>query len=244
MNKKTQFRFSIQGLPEGELLTVSEYEVRTLETLKAADGRCLDSLWRLARLYSKTGHFVKAEAYIQFIIDLTDDPEEHASIYLALGQIEEKRSDYRTASKYYRRALALESCSSCTWYFIHNNLGYSLNQIGEYEAAASYLKTALEIDPKRTNAYKNMALSFLAMEKLEDAAELFIYATQVDAADSRSLDHLESLVEAHPHLLVDIPNLQDRLEFCRQAVDTAREQQPDFDALLEKSRKVIKKRKW
>src|SRR6476620_11120016 len=32
-------------------------------------------------------------------------------------------------------------CSTYTWYLIHNNLGYSLNQIKEYSSAIPYIRT-------------------------------------------------------------------------------------------------------
>jgi tetratricopeptide (TPR) repeat protein len=132
----------------------------------------------------------------------------------------------------------MEPCAQGTWYFIHNNLGFSLNQVGEHEAAVPYLEVAVEIDPARPNAYKNLALSFQALGDVERAAELFIAATKADASDARSLAHLEVLVESHPALLVDVPSLSDALEACRKAVELAKAQRPDFDAHWDKVRKA------
>ena len=117
----------------------------------------------------------------------------------------------------------MEPCSTVPWYFIHNNLEYSLNQIKEYSSAIPYLRTAVEIDPGRPNAYKNLGLAYEALGNLEQAAELFITATQVNSADSRSPKHLISLVEAKPALEVDIPNLRERIEACEKAVEVARQ---------------------
>ena len=230
MTDQLPFRFSIQGPPEGEALTGSEVEVRLLKQLEAAGGNCIASLWSLSSLYSRSGYLDQAAGCMCRIIDLTDDPEKRGACHLALGQLEEQRGDFSAAAKQYRKALAMEPCSTDTWYFIHNNLGYSLNQVGEHEGAVPYLRTALEIDPERPNAYKNLALSLQAQGDLEEATELFMAATQVNASDARSLGHLESLVDQHPSLLVDVPDLRDRLEACRQAVEVARSQQPDLDA--------------
>ena len=230
MSNQLPFRFSIQGLPEGEALTGSEAEERLFEKLEAAGGKCLESLWSLASLYSRSGHQDQAAGCMHRIIELTDDAERHGSCCLALGQLAEQRGDYADAVTQYREAFAMEPASRDTWYFIHNNLGYSLNQVSDHQAAMPYLRAALEIDPERPNAYKNLGLSLQALGDLEGAAELFIAATQVNASDARSLGHLESLVDQHPSLLVDVPDLRDRLEACRQAVEVARSQQPDLDA--------------
>ena len=243
MSEPLHFRFSIQGLPEGEALTGSEMEQRLLESLDASGGKSPEALWSLAGLYQQTGRLDAATGCIQRYIELADDPEEIGSGHLALGQIEEMRGDFAAAARRYREALSLEPCDTPTWYFIHNNLGYALNQMGEHEAAIPYLQTAVSIDPGRANAYKNLGLAHEALGDFEKAAELFINATQVNAADSRSLAHLIAMVEAHPELVVDVPELDDRIEFCTKAVEMAREQQPDFESHWAKLR-AAQKRKW
>ena len=229
MANEFQFQFSNPGLPEGEALTASEMEQKWLETLDAKDGNCPETLSSLAMLYQRTGRFDQASACIRRVIELIDDPEKIGSGFLALGQIEETRGHYAAAVKYYREALALEPCSNRTWYFIYNNLGYSLNQLGQHSAAVPYLQKAVEIDPERLNAYKNLGVAHEALGDPIKAAGLFIAATQVNATDSRSFDHLLAMMEANPALEVDIPDLQDRVEACRNAIEFARDQQPDFD---------------
>ncbi|HEY2711607.1 MAG TPA: tetratricopeptide repeat protein [Chthoniobacterales bacterium] len=245
MPEEFQFRFSFTELPPpgAEAVTVSEAEQSLLKTLDARGGKCPDSLWSLAGLYQRGGDFDKASECIQRYMELTDDPEEIGAGHLALGGLEEGRGDYTAAAQRYRAALSMEPCSTKTWYFIHNNLGYSLNQIKEYSSAIPYLRTALEIDPGRPNAYKNLGLAYEALGDLEQAAELFITATQVNAADSRSLQHLISLVDANPALEVDIPNLRERIEACEKAVEVARQHKPDWDKYWDRLR-AKQKRKW
>jgi tetratricopeptide (TPR) repeat protein len=237
------FRFSIADLPKGEALTVSEIEQRLLKSLDASGGTSLEVLWNLGNLYKRSGNLDQALDCIQRLIKLAADPEVIGSAYLALGQLEEKRRDYRAAVRRYGEALSLEPCSTETWYFIHNNLGYSLNQIEEHTSAIPYLQIAITIDPERPNAYKNLGLAHEALGDLEKAAELFITATQVNATDGRSLEHLLSLVEAHPELLVDIPDLEDRLEACQRAVEVAAQHQPDFNKHWDEQR-AAQQRKW
>ncbi|MFT5498607.1 MAG: tetratricopeptide (TPR) repeat protein [Kiritimatiellia bacterium] len=237
VSEEIQFQFRVQDLPEGEAVTKTEMEQRLRDALAASGGKDIDTLWSLAVLYSETQRLDESAGCIRNVIELTDDLEIHGSCHLALGQLEERRGDYEAAANRYRAALSLEPCSSSNWYFIHNNLGFSLNQVGEHEAAVPYLEVAVEIDPARPNAYKNLALSFEALGDVERAAELFIAATQADASDSRSLAHLEALVEAHPALLVDVPSLAESLDACRKAVELAKGQQPDFDAHWAKAQK-------
>jgi len=127
----SHFKYLIQPIPEGEAVTGHELEVQLLKTLDASKGTCLDSLRMLAMLYQMSGHLERSIECIQQRNDLLEDPEELAAGYMSLGQLEETKRDYTAASKHYRRALSLEPCSTETWYFIHNNLGYSLYQLGD-----------------------------------------------------------------------------------------------------------------
>jgi tetratricopeptide (TPR) repeat protein len=244
MGEELQFRFTVQGLPEGEALTLLEIEKKLRDKLAAAGGACAQSLWSLAGLYQKTGHLDEATRCMQRVIELADDPEKVGSAYLALGQLEESRGDFAAAVKRYREALALEPCVKHTWYLIHNNLGYSLNQLGAYAEAIPYLQRAVEIDPARANAYKNLGLAHQALGNLERAAELFITATQVNAADSRSLNHLIALIDANPALEVDMPGLRGRVEMCQKAVEVAKAHQPDWTAHWAKLRAGQRPKWW
>lgn len=180
-----------------------------------------DSLWGRAVFKADVGRFDEAKELFQEIIEHTDDLEKICSCQLALGQVEEKRKDYHSAVTHYLAGLQLEPSTTNTLYFLNNNLGYSLNQIQDYKGAIPYLKRARGIDPHLTNAYKNLALSYQGLGDLINAAELFITATHVNASDSRSLHHLESLIAIHPTLLNEVSDLRKRIEACREAVKIA-----------------------
>ncbi len=230
MDKPIDFHFSILEVPEGEALTWDEMEQRFLKQLDANGGKCVQSLLNLAKLYSCVKRIDEAFRYMERLIELSNDPEEHGGYYMALGCYMEEVRDYKGAVRFYRQALSMEPCRNGVWYYIHNNLGYSLIQLENVDEAIPYLRRAIEIDPRLPNAYKNLALALQAKGDVAEAAEVFIVATQVDAADSRSLKHLEELIASHPELEVDIPDLSSRVEACRKAVEIARAHQPDFRA--------------
>jgi tetratricopeptide (TPR) repeat protein len=194
-------------------------------------------MWALICFYTMSqAKAAKVEDYIHRFLEQAEDPEHKGAAMLALGQYAERIGDFSTAVRHYRTAVSLEPCSTFLWYFIHNNLGYSLIQVGEHEQAVACLRTALKIDPSHSNAYKNLALALQALGELQEAAMLFVAATQVNASDGRSLRHLEELVESHPELLVDVPELGEQLEACRKAVQTAHSLQPDVQAYWQQMR--------
>ena len=94
------------------------------------------------------------------MITLPEDPEERAAYCLWFGCEMEKLRDYEAAHWWYCQALALEPCKPEICYWIHNNLGYSLIQLRDYDNAIRYLQQAVAIDRTKHNAYKNLGLAY------------------------------------------------------------------------------------
>jgi tetratricopeptide (TPR) repeat protein len=108
-----------------------------------------------------------------------------------------------------------------TWYFINNNLGYSLNMLGKFDEGEPFCRAAICIDAQRPNAFKNLGIACRGQGRYIEAADCFVKATQVDASDSRSLKLLEELIEQHPELSFDFGS---QIELCRHAVQLAHQQ--------------------
>ena len=161
MEKPLNFRFELPRPPAGPLVEVSSQvmERLLLKKLAESEGDPTAALWNLAQFYQRTGRTASALARLQELIPLLSDLEEKARCVLALGQTMEQKGDYAAAAGYYKVALALEPMHTRTWYFVNNNLGFSLNVMERFSEAEDYCRKAMATDPNRPNAYKNLGIS-------------------------------------------------------------------------------------
>jgi tetratricopeptide (TPR) repeat protein len=186
-----------------------------LEKLEASEGTSKDALWNLALLYSETKRQDEAFSCIQRLAALTRDPDEEAACFLAQGQLCEQVTDFEGAIRYYRTGHAMKREHAPSWYWFNNNLGYSLVRLGQAGEALGYLRTAIAIHPRRSNAYKNMGLALTLLGDYAEAARSFLSATQANPDDGRALRHLEELLGAHPDVLPAVPDLASELASWR-----------------------------
>jgi len=215
------FTFPVPDLPKGKKLTADEAEVILQSRLNEKRSEFEDAVWQLARFYSSTKRQQLAGNCISLLISLTEDPERHASYWLALGQTMEQIDNFHGAIEYYKQAFSMEPTHSHTWYFINNNLGYSLLQVGRFEQAEPYCRAAIEIDPAKHNAYKNLGLSLQGQARYNDAAISYLQSIRANSADPRALKHLETLLAEHPAVLAEVPEIRDLLNRSREAVNVA-----------------------
>jgi tetratricopeptide (TPR) repeat protein len=144
-----------------------------------------------------------------------------------MGQLQEQLGNFEAAARFYRGGLELRAGPGATWYWLNNNLGYSLVQLGRPSDALEFLEAAIAIDETRPNAHKNLGLAHERLGSYAMAVMCFVRATQANASDPRSLRHMDDLIAAHPEVLVDVPGLGETLTECRSAVAFATAQQPD-----------------
>jgi tetratricopeptide (TPR) repeat protein len=237
---KAELLFRRSIIPEGEAVTAEEAESYLLRQLEERGGKCKETIWQLSRLRSMMGKHSQAIAHVQRLLQLTDDIEENASCFLALGQLMEQTGDFAAAIKYYRGGLLLKPTQSTTRYWINNNLGYCLNMLERCDKAEAFLRRAIRIAPNRSNAYKNLGLSFQGRSDYRKAAQCFIRALKANASDARPLKHLEELAKAHPEVLREIPDLAGQIEMCRKAVALAEQAKPDWEKHWKEQRRKQK----
>lgn len=190
------------------------------EVEKAAQGgNPIEAMWNLANFYKATHQVGKAEKAVRALLAKVPDLEHKAYLIMSLGQLAEMTKDFDLAVRFYMEGVGMEPCSTFTWYYLHNNLGYSLNQLGRFEEGELYCRRAIEITPKPQNAHKNLGLALQGQGKYADAARCFVAATQANASDGRSAKHLEELIQQHPELEFEFGPL---LQNCKVAVEGVR----------------------
>jgi tetratricopeptide (TPR) repeat protein len=174
-----------------------------------------DVLFDLARLYNAKKRPDRAVKCLRRILASESDLEAKASCVLALGQTMEQCNDFPAAITFYREAMAMEPTCNDTWYFIHNNLGYSYNQVGEFDEGEKCCRSAIQINPRRPNGHKNLGIALAAQGKYREAAISYITGTFNHAGDARSFKLLQELIKEHPELAFEF---QSHLHRCETSV--------------------------
>ena len=220
MNERLDFRFSLPPRPVGPIVELSnaEAEKMLLKRLEEAKADPNEALWNLAQFYKLSRQHEKALERLRQLMERLPNPEKKAECILTMGQAMEQVGDYPAAVRYYKEALALEPTHTFTWYFINNNLGFSLNTLGRFSEGELYCRKARELDPSRPNAHKNLGISLAGQGQYQEAARCFVAATQANAADGRAFRLLQELLKQHPELEFEF---QGALECCQKAVEVA-----------------------
>jgi tetratricopeptide (TPR) repeat protein len=155
-------------------------------------------------------------ARIERMLDIAVGTDDRTYAYLSLGVLGERRGDWDGAVESYSKALAEGSQHEFLCYFGNNNLGYSLIQLQRFEEAEVYCLTAIEVDPGRHNAHKNLGLVRQLQNRWLDAAFCFAEAYRLCPQDPRAWHLLTAILSSQPALLADSPDLCDRIAGLRQ----------------------------
>lgn len=201
-----------------QLLLIEDLEKLIFENQEVAPESKIRHMWRLAQILKSLGMRELAEQKFRRLLDLVTNLEGKAQIVLALGQMAEQANDYLLAVSFYREALSMKPATSWTWYFIQNNLGYSLNQLGRHDEAEIYCRRAIATHPEFPNAHKNLGLALKGLQRLRDAAISFLTATHVQPLDHRATQHLRELLESHPELQSEF---QSQLELSENSINSS-----------------------
>lgn len=165
----------------------------------------------------RSGLLAAALSYLEKAFSLTDDAQGRSEILLAAGCVLEQSRDYRSAAERYRTAFAYPKRRDETWYFLHNNLGFCLNQLGEHAEAEELCRVAIGIDSHRHNAYKNLGVALEGLGRNVDAAHAYLAAGKLNQRDPRALQHLQALLASHPEVAVEVPDIHLQIGNCRSA---------------------------
>lgn len=200
-------------LRDERCVPIEDVETLYQEIITNIDNRAivLGILQRLIVECIRNGKHEAALSYLEKAFFITDDPTELARIHLAIGTVYERARDYRSAAERYKAAFTLPKEEDETWYFLNNNLGYSLNQLGRCAEAEGYCRAAIGIDPQRHNAHKNLGIALQGQERYSEAAACFLHAALISPQDPRSLRHLDELLREHlKEVEKDIPAIGEK----------------------------------
>ena len=218
--------------PESEpvQLTVEEAERLLLAQLQDKNKDRKAALKQLASLYSDTRRYDLALGCLRDLMALEPELEQKAACVLAMGATAEKKQDFEAAVRFSREALAMEPMRNDVWYFIHNNLGYSLNMLGQFAEGEKFCHAAIEINPFRPNGHKNLGIALAGQGQYREAAGRFVAATYNNAGDARSFGLLKDLLQRHPELEFDFhrhfARCEEAVKFAAAAIQRARAGKP------------------
>ena len=148
------------------------------------------------------------------LIEAVEAVETQARMWLLLGQYFERLESFRSAADAYGRGVHLDPADCEVRYFLHNNLGYSLNEFGEHETAEDYCRQAIDIDPQRHNAHKNLGLALQGQGRFVEAARALLSSVAAAPSNPRALRHLRSLLSEKPEIRGSMPDIEHQLAKC------------------------------
>jgi tetratricopeptide (TPR) repeat protein len=169
-----------------------------------SDHDLVASLWERALFYERQQKWELAQAVVQVILHLVEDPEDEARCFLVTGQLAERQGDYDEAIQCYAAGLALEPTNKNVAYLLHNNLGYCLSCRGEHAEAERHCQLAVALDPQKHNAWNNLGVSLEGQEDFVGAAWAYLEARKANASDQRSIALMRDLLARHPELKGEI----------------------------------------
>jgi TPR repeat protein len=206
---------------EGNFVTFPRVLAERIRISKADDER-LQLVDELTHFYAESAPARAAEQNWLELVGSIEGLEKRAEALVRTGGRMEKCKAWKQAILIYREAVRIEPEDRKMWYFAHNNLGFCLNQLCQFEEGEAFCRKALKIDGTRSNAYKNTALALQGQCRFPEAAELFITGTLTRPQDRRSLDHLVELLESHPEIREKLPTIDADIEKCCEAVENAK----------------------
>ena len=188
--------------------TLEELDKTLAQELHRCERELEHAVYQTAKHLAETDRHIQAYVYMARLAEYTLDESKKAFFRLTGGQILEQGGEYSAAAAVYRKGLECNTDDPETRYFLNNNLGYSLIQIGKHNEAEGYCREAIEIDQARHNAYKNLGLVLREKGQYAEAANCFLTASIIAPNDLRAARLLDELRKEYqdikPRMLIEI----------------------------------------
>ena len=160
------------------------------------------------------GMHAAACGYLGKWLALLEVARPKADCLLKMGQMMEQAGDFEKALGHYTEAFDFPQGENDTWYFLNNNRAYCLNMLRRHGEAEGFCRAAIEIEPRRCNAWKNLGVSLQGQGRLAEAALSYCEATERGPSDPRAFRLLEDLLMAHSELIEQNPVIKERYGKC------------------------------
>lgn len=151
----------------------------------------------LVDLYADHGQTMHAREMARVLIEAFPDGALRAAEAVQMGLHFEHAHHYELAAWTYELGLTYRPAPPELRYWLHNNLGFSLNQFGAYVLAERHCRAAIRIDAQRYNGHKNLAVALEGQGCPAEAAESYVASVRAEPHDLRAVRHLASLIERH-----------------------------------------------
>jgi len=151
----------------------------------------------LAEFYARRSRLDEARQIGALSVACTLDLTARAWGFLALGLRMEEAERFDLAAEFYAKGLEIEPTEEELWYWLKNDLGYALNQLGRFTEAERACQAAIRSDSRPHNAYKNLGVALEGQGRYGEAANAYIAAVQAGPGDPRAFNLLVDLVAAH-----------------------------------------------
>jgi tetratricopeptide (TPR) repeat protein len=177
----------------------NEFEKSLCEKVFNCESQLEEAIYDAAKYFASTGRHEFAYHLLVRFANFTMNQEKDAFFRLTAGQVAEQAGEFSIAADEYRKGLKNKISNEDTAYFLNNNLGYSLNQIGKFDEAEGYCREAITIDSTRYNAHKNLGLALQGLGKWLEAA-ISLQRASLVSKDPRAGKHLKELLKDHPEI--------------------------------------------
>jgi len=206
-------------LTNGKIVAIDDVETLAAElpAIEPDPGKRLGLLFGFARECLDYRRFDGAVGLLAKALALAPDDGMRAFCLLEIGKAHEGKPDFRAAADAYRQGLALPPEQTPTWYFLNNNLGFCLNQLGRFAEAEPFCRAAIAFQPYMYNAHKNLGVSLQGQGRLVEAAHSLLEAARRSGSDPRALGHLEDLLAQHPEVGREHPEILEAAQECSVA---------------------------
>lgn len=174
--------------PEGDFIELSDVDAlsNAVAALALSPEETKRVLWGLAKQCQGKGLSRALRAYGEAALAFESEESARAEGFLTLGVFLEREKDLAAAAEVYRRGLSLTHRAPEVLYFLHNNLGFSLNGLARFREAEPLCRAAIDLLPARHNAHKNLGVALEGQGRLEEAAASLLRAIQLYPADPRA----------------------------------------------------------